>query len=54
MILDVPKNREDVTSLEIERMINPFRKEEESAFYNFDREDYSYLEEARRKKKIKE
>lgn len=54
MILEMPKNREGVSSLEIERMINPFKVEEESVFYSWDRYDYSYLEEARRKKKIKE
>lgn len=54
MILEVPKYRENSSSLELERMIEPFKPRKESSFYSWDRYDYSYLVEARTKEKIKE
>lgn len=53
MILEVPKYREDSSSLELERMIDPFKHREDSSFYSWDRYDYSDLVEARKKDKIR-
>lgn len=55
MILYAPNrfpHREDSSSLELERMIDPFKHREDSSFYSWDRYDYSDLVEARKKDKI--
>lgn len=47
MILEVPRYRENSSSLELERMIKPLPNKKEIVFYSWDRYDYSYLVEAR-------